>query len=794
MTRRTFALSAAVALVASATFGLTFSAPVQATGATDSAMTKRGSGEFADLQVTVDQTKNLVDQIVRISWRGGKKTVPGSGQYSYNYLQIMQCWGDDPAGPRREQCQFGGLTGDDRGGAQASTRQVNYGDQTVDPLETIKPDEGSVKNVYVPFEPANGDDPEPGTTSKYFNEFTTNEVPFAATRGDGTGNDYFAIQTVREAAGLGCGSPVTQDGKTKGRPCWLVVVPRGGVEVDGDEATLSKKLVSSPLGASNWKNRIVFPLEFEPAGRPCPLGTAERKTLGQESVAEAVLRWQPVLCDVTGRVFSYSQVADDVARRGLVDDPSLSFVSQPVDPKSLADGAEIAYAPIAISGITVGFNVDRQTPIRAPAEVKARDGERVTTMKLTPRLVAKLLTQSYTRAANINAPSVQGNPTDMTKDPEFQILNPQYEGLTISLPELQLPAGRADVVQQVWKWILADPDAKAFVDGDADPWGMKINTNYTDVELPRSDYPKADDYCVKTDGRPDLCTLDAHPYAANMQEAARNAARGDFRGLTYWDPIAVPVPAYKRDRPQPSGSRAMLALTDSASAARYGLETASLLNGGGEFVTPTTAALTAATKELATGPASAPLQPTVANRDPKSYPLTNITYAATDPERLDAAERKDYSGFLNYAAGAGQKPGLLPGNLPTGYAPLSKAFSERTLTIAKAVATGTPAPPPPSSNGSPTNSGGSSGTPDSIGVPEGSLPATPPGETLPSTADPLAGGADPRGAVDAQTVALTTPLDAAGVGRLVPLVALVLGLLTAAAGPILLKLSASGRF
>jgi hypothetical protein len=43
-------------------------------------------------------------------------------------------------------------------------------------------------------------------------------------------------------------------------------------------------------------------------------------------------------------------------------------------------------------------------------------------------------------------------------------------------------------------------------------------------------------------------------------------------------------------------------------------------------------------------------------------------------------------------------------------------------------------------------------------------------------------------------VALSTPLDAAGAGRLVPLVALVLALLTAAAGPVLLKLSASGRF
>jgi hypothetical protein len=416
-------------------------------------------------------------------------------------------------------------------------------------------------------------------------------------------------------------------------------------------------------------------------------------------------------------------------------------------------------------------------------------------MKLTPRLVAKLLTQSYTRGANINAPSVEGNPTDMTADPEFQVLNPAYEGLTISLPSLQLPAGRADVAQQVWRWISADADAKAFLDGEADPWGTRVNKNYEGMNLPRSDYPKSESYCVRAEGRPELCTLDSHPYAANMQDAARSAARGDFKGLTYWDPIAVPVPAYKRDRPQPSGSRAMLALTDTASAQRYGLETAELLNAGGDFVAPTSSSLIAATKELAKQPADGPRQPQVGNRDPKAYPLTNITYAATEPKSLDKTERKDYSGFLRYAAGPGQRPGLLPGELPSGYAPLPKAFVERTLAVADAVQAGAPVPaaPPEGDDGAPSRTSDGAGSP-STGSSADVLPATPPGELLPSTADPLAGGTDPRGPIATQSVALSTPLDAAGAGRLVPLVALVLALLTAAAGPVLLKLSASGRF
>jgi hypothetical protein len=49
----------------------------------------------------------------------------------------MQCWGDAATGPDREQCQFGGLTGDSRGGAQVASRQVTY--DIVDPLEPLKP-------------------------------------------------------------------------------------------------------------------------------------------------------------------------------------------------------------------------------------------------------------------------------------------------------------------------------------------------------------------------------------------------------------------------------------------------------------------------------------------------------------------------------------------------------------------------------------------------------------------------------------------------------------------------------
>jgi hypothetical protein len=73
-----------------------------------SSVTKSGEGSFADLKVTVSQTQNLVNQVVRVSWEGGKPTRPDFGNLGVNYLQIMQCWGGTiEDGPPREQCIYG---------------------------------------------------------------------------------------------------------------------------------------------------------------------------------------------------------------------------------------------------------------------------------------------------------------------------------------------------------------------------------------------------------------------------------------------------------------------------------------------------------------------------------------------------------------------------------------------------------------------------------------------------------------------------------------------------------------
>ncbi len=66
---------------------------------TDSTVTVRGRDAFANLEITISQTSNLINQVIRISWTGGAPTQPSTLSYGINYLQIMQCWGGDPAAP-----------------------------------------------------------------------------------------------------------------------------------------------------------------------------------------------------------------------------------------------------------------------------------------------------------------------------------------------------------------------------------------------------------------------------------------------------------------------------------------------------------------------------------------------------------------------------------------------------------------------------------------------------------------------------------------------------------------------
>jgi len=113
-----------------------------------------------------------------------------------------------------------------------------------------------------------------------------------------------------------------------------------------------------------------------------------------------------------------------------------------------------------------------------------------------------------------------------------------------------------------------------------------------------NNYPKSDPYCYNTGQTVDpngsapaparpICVQDWSPYALTMQAAAQATADSNDGGKTTLDVANPPPDAWVANGPQESGDSFILSVTDSASAAQYGVQTASLSRAGDDSATPT---------------------------------------------------------------------------------------------------------------------------------------------------------------------------------------------------------------
>lgn len=736
-------------------------APASAAGsadATSSAVTVSGRGEFKDLKFTVDQTTHLTSQAITVSWSGGTPTTFAGTSFNTDFVQIMQCWGDDDGtvpsnpGPARTQCQYGASPTTDRGSWPGNdyddTRKVFY---SADPANYGQDNRYGAANPNapgeVPFKSVDGTVITSGTQNNaFFNRNTTNEVDFARTGADGTGKEYFEVQTANEAPHLGCGLPVTANGGTKPRSCWLVIVPQGHLDLDGEPyADHSQVNAGSPVSSTNWQNRVAIPLGFNSVGTNCALGAKERATTGSELAADAMTSWQAALCP-TGTVYGYTELGEPDTRARLTNDGSsgLAFTTRALgaDTGTTAPSDPTVYAPVALSGTVIGFTVERRPKAGAPDSVRKLAGTKVESVDLTPRLVAKLLTESYRNSpwgAVLGDNTATGygwartNPAGLASDPEFIALNPEFANLSVSETpstdtDLITSLGHSDSARALWQWILADKDARGFLAGDADDWGTQVNPYYSTTASrnptgiafdPASsdDYPKSDPWCTippGTDATIKQCMTDFHPYVEDMHSGALHTRRADTLWKSSWDALANP-PAFKSPGPQTVGSRFVITVTDAASAARYGLQTARLRNTAGKFVAPAAASLTAAS-DGATGTGAPEITPATAAAE-GAYPLAQLVYAAVRPAGIDTAARKDYAALLRYAAGDGQTSGADPGLLPAGYAPLPAALRTKATEAADALVhyTAPSSTPSGGSDSSGGSNGGTTGGSDSAG-------------------------------------------------------------------------------
>lgn len=718
------------------------------------------SAPMPDLAVTVSQTADLVNQGITVSWTGGKQSqspVPGSG--GTNYLQIFQCWGNDPADPSRPDrttCEYGAFNkaGQTRDGARTSGSVAEQDKQYTAPGTSFL----NPTFTAIPFRSATGKViatvvdgkkvPDAGSVNvnEFQTSYTTNEIPWAGSGRDGAGSVAFETHTALQSIGLGCGSAVGTGASATAAPCWLVIVPRGVNDVGETQNS------SSGLFWDNWKHALAVRLQFRPIGAHCAIGAAERQLQGSELVANAIQSWQPTLCGQTGgAVYSHLSSVESNAVVAAAADSSapLALTSQPLD---VPDGEKdpLAYAPIALTGLSIAFAVDRTPPnsSTAPQDVAERANLPFTQMKLTPRIIAKLLTSSYVESLPYGADKTEigykdnnspgHNAYNLAEDPDFRAINDtdwQYQGLRgLVFAGLLVPQGRSDGAVAIWKYVLADADARAFLNGDPDPWGMKVNpwfsTNAeinpsgTPLGIPMDNYPKADPIespADKIEGTPPINLVTWRPYTNDYDSGGKLTLQGDGLLLGSWDPQASPPKFAKTVRRLP-GYQAVLSVTDLGASARYGVHTAALLNPAGKFVPPTTSSLAAAAVVMTPVAGSSG----VVSFDPSSsqaataadaYPLAMPVYAATRTDNAAADLRASYASFIRYAVGAGQQPGSADGQLPAGYAPIPASWVSAATEVADRIAEGPVTPSPQPSAAASAPGAGSAGSARAAVVP-----------------------------------------------------------------------------
>jgi len=566
---------------------------------------------------------------------------------------------------------------------------------------------------------------------------------YGITGANGHGEADFAVWTSAENASLGCSALVS---------CSLVAVPVVGISCDAwgtklpapqttvDGAPLTEAQLTTAdttcrktgaykpgesrssqttdqavrgnlwWSASNWRNRISVPLTFAATGAVCDAISKETpvQLMGSVVLNELTASWRPEFCTSADLfTFTHVQQADSLARTLVnVGEINGAFTSAPM-PGGYA--RPVVQAPIAFGGFAIAFSIDDA------------NRQRRESLNLNARLVAKLLTSSYPAAPVVrdNNPSIGGNPLNLTLDPEFQALNP-------GLPEtsnleaaaaLQVFSANSDLIWALTSWIDNDPEARAFLDGTPDPWGMKVNESYRALDLPVDNWPLRDDFvapqwyqdqnaCYAKSPTP-FMQLIANPPSnlsavlLNMQYS--NSAVATVCKYDGYDPTTLPLRQQGR---QNVGYRFVLGVVSLSAAHRYNLRTAALQTtsasvagqtyavAGRTFVGPDTAGLQAAAKLLkadATAGSWSLDYPKLSTPEGRAaYPGAMPIYAVVPTRGLDESASTRMAKLLCYASGTGQVPGLANGQLPPGYLPVTAdnglgAEHDYVLTAAAAV-------------------------------------------------------------------------------------------------------------
>lgn len=772
--------------------------------------------------VTVSQTRNLTNQMVHVTWTNFESSfnpfgaiVPGfTPGRTDSAVAIVECKGDNP-----QINTSGGL----------GQRIINGSCYALTPTAQSSDAAGPGNEVLT---------------------FTSQD----ANDDGGTGSADFQVETEEQNTFLGCSATVA---------CSLVVVPNfGGIQQTfGDQQVdCTDHSEDSVFGEDqaldtvqgfpcSWADRIVVPLSFAPTpGNNCPSQDAQFNAEGAPGLEQAMNQWLPGWCKPANKsqtpVFAgYDPTVNEFLARqnflgsgqALSSSTDVALVTDAASADATKGARPFAYAPVGVSAITIAYYVDNQM-----------DGTPITNLVLDARLVAKLLTESYSQNfGNPNQcvisppdgtacpendlcenqtvqsvhcdPNVVGNPVDIFHDPEFVKLNPEYTLANFLTPTSDtgevsdnfLPtvlAGDSDMTFELTRWIESDPEARAFLEGQPDESGMRVNNAFKGIDYPISQFAPQDSGFSDFPAVDETMQLTWNPVSGLDNVVQRFAGNSSSALSSIHPTCSLPgwtggpclvngqegVWNFQHEVPENIGSRALFAVVDQGSAASFRLPTAQLLNGAGNAVSPTTTSMSAAVAHMRTNPDKITQFTDDTSTDPKQYPLTTVDYAMVPTCGLTQPKATAITQFLNNVGSSAQLIGTAPGQLPAfgGYLPLNGAQQAQVRKAATDVSTQSCTSPPPDrtvdglhvANVGPSNSSGNSGP----GVSGSSAPGTTAGG--PTSATGPSNGTTPAGASVAGNGRPGTPLglkslDTGGFMTLVLPVALgVGGLLAVIAG------------
>ncbi len=427
----------------------------------------------------------------------------------------------------------------------------------------------------------------------------------ATTKADGTGSANFEIRGAMDLPEFGCSVSVA---------CSVLAY-----ELTGDP---------TPLGQMPSAYAYAT-ISFAPSPADCPSVTDFDVRLGGEPSAapllyglagSACLATTPLIYDVTE---TSSNEGREALFEGQID---AGITDVPATPEELAEHPlvkRVKYAPLDLTAVAVVFLMN-----------DSRTGTPITSMVLSPRLVARII--SDTQVDSFFA------------DPEFQALNPTI-GTKVNWPAAGIarPLIRAEANADtglLTGWLNSNPTARAFLDG-ADQYNIPVNVAWRGISYP------TDIFESRAAGSGYIPLTSQRPVGIRM-----------FYGV---NPSGILV--------QPD-FQGVIGVVDLPTAQRYGMETASIINGAGVPVAPTAESILAGYRAMTINSDGTRVA-NLSSTDPVAYPLVKIDHAMVT-NQLNPSRASALKGLLDQAVGSVQDA------LPFGYVPLPQEARNQTAEIA----------------------------------------------------------------------------------------------------------------